>query len=114
MIWQTIMTVLTVALILGGLLFFTGGTVGILRFPDFYTRQHAAGKLETLGLMMVALALALANLHHFTIPEILTSVKILLILFFIFLASPTATHAIVDAGLRAGMQHWRKPHRKER
>jgi multicomponent Na+:H+ antiporter subunit G len=29
-------------------------------------------------------------------------------MFFIFLASPTATHAIVDAGLQAGMRPWTK------
>jgi multicomponent Na+:H+ antiporter subunit G len=39
---------------------------------------------------------------------LLTSVKILLILVFVFLASPTATHAIVDAGVRAGLSPWEK------
>ncbi len=34
-----------------GLIFFTGGTVGIIRMPDFYTRLHPAGKLDTMGLM---------------------------------------------------------------
>ncbi|MFW5635338.1 MAG: cation:proton antiporter, partial [Thermodesulfobacteriota bacterium] len=31
-----------------GLVFFTGGAVGILRMPDFYTRLHPAGKLDTM------------------------------------------------------------------
>jgi multicomponent Na+:H+ antiporter subunit G len=102
------MWIAVVILLAAGLVFFTGGTIGILRLPDFYTRQHAAGKMDTLALMLVTVAVALANLEHFTLHEVLTSLKILLIMFFIFLASPTATHAIVDAGLQAGMRPWTK------
>ena len=89
-----------------GLIFFFGGAVGLLRFPDFYTRLHAAGKLDTLGTLCLALALALANLDHFSLAEIIVSLKITAIVVFMFLASPTATHAIVDAGLRAGLSPW--------
>ncbi|RJX34891.1 MAG: monovalent cation/H(+) antiporter subunit G [Desulfarculus sp.] len=107
------MTVLIVVLLIAGLLFFVGGTVGILRFPDFYTRQHAAGKMDSLGLMLVTLALALGSLHSYSLEEIFTAIKIMLIMLFIFLASPTATHAIVDAGLRAGLRPWTKEQREE-
>ncbi|MEW5912167.1 MAG: monovalent cation/H(+) antiporter subunit G [Thermodesulfobacteriota bacterium] len=107
------MTVITIALLLAGLVFFVGGTVGILRFPDFYTRQHAAGKMDSLGLMMVTLGLALGSLHAYSLDEILVAIKIMLIMLFIFLASPTATHAIVDAGLRAGLRPWTKEQREE-
>jgi multicomponent Na+:H+ antiporter subunit G len=93
-----------------GLIFFFGGAVGILRFPDFYTRLHAAGKLDTLGTLCLALALALANLDHFSLAEIIVSLKIAAIVVFMFLASPTATHAIVDAGLRAGLAPWTREH----
>jgi multicomponent Na+:H+ antiporter subunit G len=54
------------------------------------------------------IALALFNLHHFSLGTVLTSLKIMLILVFVFLASPTATHAIVDAGVRAGLAPWTK------
>ncbi len=91
-----------------GLLFFTGGAVGILRFPDFYSRLHPAGKLDTLGLLLSMIGLALFTLHHFSLGTLLTSLKILLIVVFVFLASPTATHAIVDAGVRAGLAPWTK------
>jgi len=91
-----------------GLFFFTGGAVGILRFPDFYSRLHPAGKLDTLGSLLAMIALALFNLHHFSVGALLTSLKMLLILVFVFLASPTATHAIVDAGVRAGLAPWTK------
>ncbi len=91
-----------------GLFFFTGGSVGILRFPDFYSRLHPAGKLDTLGSLAAMVALALFNLHHLSLGTLLTSAKILLIMVFVFLTSPTATHAIVDAGVRAGLSPWTK------
>ncbi|MBT8328360.1 MAG: monovalent cation/H(+) antiporter subunit G, partial [Desulfofustis sp.] len=37
------MSLLAAILIISGLFFFTGGSIGILRFPDFYSRLHPAG-----------------------------------------------------------------------
>ena len=102
------MDVIVILLLLTGLFFFTGGAIGILRFPDFYSRLHPAGKLDTMGLLLSMTALALFGLHHFSLGALLTSIKILLIVVFVFLASPTATHAIVDAGVRAGLEPWVK------
>ena len=36
-----------------GLVFFLGTAVGMVRFPDFYTRMHAAGKGDTLSTMLM-------------------------------------------------------------
>lgn len=102
------MDIIVCVLLFGGLFFFTGGAVGLLRFPDFYSRLHPAGKLDTLGLLLAMIALALFNLHHFSLGTVLTSLKIILIVVFVFLASPTATHAIVDAGVRADLAPWTK------
>ena len=99
--------IVTVFLIIG-LFFFTGGSIGILRFPDFYSRLHPAGKCDTMGLLFTLGAMALNSLHGFSLPEVLTGLKILLIVVFIFITSPTATHAIVDAGVRAGLSPWLK------
>ena len=44
-----------------GLVFFTAGTVGLLRFPDLRSRLHAVTKADTLGLGFVMAALALAS-----------------------------------------------------
>jgi multicomponent Na+:H+ antiporter subunit G len=99
---------LAIAFILGGLVFFTGGTLGILRFPDFYSRLHPAGKLDTMGALLVLVGLVLYSLFPLTVTSLLTSLKIMLIVVFVFLASPTATHAIVDAGTRAGLEPWKK------
>ena len=85
----------------------------MLRLPDFYTRLHPAGKLDTLGSLLMMTALALFNLHEFTLSTVLTCLKLILIVVFIFLSSPTATHAIVDAGVRAGLGPWTKEEIKE-
>jgi multicomponent Na+:H+ antiporter subunit G len=94
--------------LLFGLVFFAGGGVGILRFPDFYTRLHPAGKLDTAGSLLMIAGMALYNLHDLTLSSVLVSAKMILIVVFIFLSSPTATHSIVDAGMRAGLRPWTK------
>jgi multicomponent Na+:H+ antiporter subunit G len=102
------LNIVVVVLLICGLVFFTGGAIGILRLPDFYTRLHAAGKMDTLGSLLMVMAVALFNLHDFTWLKLVGSVKILLILLFLFILSPTATHGIVDAGVRAGLKPWTK------
>ncbi len=102
------LNIIVIVLLFLGLLFFAGGTIGILRFPDFYTRLHAAGKLDTMGLLVTMIAAALYALHDFSLGALLTSLKILFIVAFVFITSPTATHAIIDAGIRAGLAPWTK------
>jgi multicomponent Na+:H+ antiporter subunit G len=99
--------------LLMGLVFFLGGAVGILRMPDFYSRLHPAGKLDTLGIFAMVAGLVIYNLHHLSLGVVLLSMKMVLIVFFVFLASPTATHSIVDAGMRAGLRPWTKKKEKE-
>ncbi|MEH0023024.1 MAG: monovalent cation/H(+) antiporter subunit G [Desulfobacter sp.] len=100
------MDILVIICLAFGFLFFLGGAVGIIRMPDFYSRLHPAGKLDTLGIMAMVVGLSLYNLHHFTLGTVLLTIKMLLIVFFVFLSSPTATHSIVDAGMRAGLRPW--------
>jgi multicomponent Na+:H+ antiporter subunit G len=95
-------------LLIGGLVFFTGGAVGILRFPDFYSRLHPAGKLDTAGQLLALGAVALYVAKDLSLSNTLTALKIGLIVVFVYITSPTATHAIVDAGVRAGLKPWEK------
>lgn len=103
------MSLLAVIFIVAGLFFFTGGTIGILRLPDFYSRLHPAGKLDTMGVLMSMTGMALYTVQDFSLAAIFTSLKILLIVVFVFITSPTATHAILDAGVRAGLSPWTAP-----
>lgn len=103
------MSILAVIFIVTGVFFFTTSTIGLLRFPDFYTRMHATGKGDTLGTFLTLAGLALYNLDHgFTVAAILVSIKIMFIALFIFIASPTATHAITKAGLDCSLEPWKK------
>ncbi|HEX9873615.1 MAG TPA: monovalent cation/H(+) antiporter subunit G [Deferrimonas sp.] len=97
-----------VLLLVAGVLFFAIGVLGILRFPDFYTRLHAAGKCDSLAAVLVILAVALYNLGDFSLGNVLVSLKILAIAAFVFVASPTATHAITEAALVLGVEPWTK------
>jgi len=108
------MNTVVVLLLITGLFFFAGGAVGIIRFPDFYSRLHPAGKLVTAGLVTAMGGLALYTAGDFTLGSVITALKIILIVVFVFITSPTATHAIVDAGVRAGLTPWQKePGKKE-
>ena len=99
---------LVIILMCSGLVLFLGTTVGLLRFPDFYSRVHAAGKGDTLSTSLLLAGLILFILRDFNGETLLTALKLLLIVFFVFIASPTATHAIIDAGYEARIPYWSK------
>lgn len=99
---------LVIVLFVIGLLSFFSTTIGILRFPDFYSRMHAAGKGDVFSSVALLLGLVVYHFHHPSLGGTLVSVKILMISLFIFLASPTATHAIISAGFNSGVAPWTK------
>ena len=107
------MDIIIVLLSVSGLIFFFATTVGLLRFPDFYSRMHAAGKGDTLSSLIMLMALVLYNFHEFNLASLLVAAKILLIGVFIFMASPTATHAIIDAGYESDIEPWTKEPEEE-
>ena len=108
------MNTIVIILLICGLIFFAGGALGILRFPDFYSRLHPAGKLDTAGLVATMGAFALYSLNPFSLESLATAAKIVLIVVFVFITSPTATHAIVDAGVRAGLEPWKKQNKVDK
>jgi multicomponent Na+:H+ antiporter subunit G len=92
--------VLVISLFVGGGFFLAVSTLGLLRFPDFFTRAHAVGKSETLGALLVLTGLAV---HH---GFALDSVKLFLIVIFIALTNPTGIHTLSRAALRSGVTIW--------
>ena len=104
-----IISILSGVLILAGLVFFFGAAVGLLRFPDFYCRTHAAGKGDTLSSLLVISGFALYQLrdvHDLSHgwPILLVVLKLLAIVVFIYLTSPTSTSALADAGWEDGIE----------
>ena len=79
-------------LLLGSFLILTGG-IGLLRFPDFYTRMHAAGVTDTLAAAMILVGLMLQS------NELLVISKLVLILLMTIFISPVASHALAKAAL---------------
>ena len=104
-----ILSILSAVLMITGAFFFFTASIGLLRFPDFFTRMHAAGKGDTLGAFLMLSGMALYDLNAgFTLFAFLVSVKVMLIAVFIFIANPTACHAITKAALDAGVTPWTK------
>ncbi|MBU1700230.1 MAG: monovalent cation/H(+) antiporter subunit G [Candidatus Eisenbacteria bacterium] len=94
------MNILAVILIIGGVFFLTVGSLGVIRLPDFYSRTHAVGKSDTLGLLLAMAGLAIYHGWH------IDSLKILLVAVFVGLSNPTASHALARAALRKGLAPW--------
>jgi multicomponent Na+:H+ antiporter subunit G len=95
----------SIPFLLGGFFFFVAATVGLLRFPDFFCRLHATGKGDTLAVLLSLIGLSIYEGFS------LTSLKILFIAVFMFLAQPTSTHAISRAAMRCGLEPWTRERR---
>ena len=83
--------------IFAGAVFCLIGAVGILRLPDVYSRMHSAGITDTLGALLILLGLL--PLAGFTI----AGAKLIFILLFLWMTSPTATHALARAADHGGV-----------
>lgn len=88
--------------IFGGLFFFLVGTIGILRFPDVLTRVHSAAKCDTLGALLCLTGLIIFNGFN------ILSLKLLLVLIFIWITNPTATHLIGKAEYYKNKLHYKQ------
>ena len=88
----------SVILLMIGSFFVVGGAVGTMRFPDFYSRLHSAGVTDTLGAILILVGLM------FLTGWTLITVKLIFIGLFLFITGPTATHAIANAALTAGLR----------
>ncbi len=100
--------ILVTVLIATGIFVLACGVIGILRLPDFYTRMHAAGKTDSLGAVLMTVGFALYNGQSLVLADLLVSLKILFIAVFIFIASPTATHAVMQTAIALGVKPWSK------
>jgi len=93
-----VMDVLSAVFLAVGSLLLLSGAVGLLRFPDFYTRIHATSVSETLGAALMLIGLML--LAEFGI----VLFKLLFILLFLLITCPTASHAMARAAQHGGLK----------
>lgn len=85
-----------------GCFLFIVASVGVIRFPDFYTRMHAAGKTDTLGQTFILVGLIIYA------GASLVSIKLLIIMGLIYIINPTATHFLAKAAYTRGVEPWTK------
>ncbi len=91
----------TVLLIAGGI-FFLAGTLGLLRFPDIYTRLHALTKADNVGLGLVVAGFALQA------ESLAAAGKLLLIWVFVLLAGASVAHLVAVAARQRGIKLWKR------
>ena len=92
-----LLDVLSWIALMSGVAFCVLGAVGLLRMPDFWARTHAAGLTDTLGAGLILVGLM------FQAGISLVTIKLLMILGFLYVASPTAGHALFRAAHARGV-----------
>jgi multicomponent K+:H+ antiporter subunit G len=91
---MTAETIVSIALLIGA--FFTlVGSIGLVRFPDFYSRLHAPTKASTLGLG----AFLVASLIHFGMGSGNASLHEPLVILFLFMSAPVSAYLLAKAAL---------------
>lgn len=98
-----VLDILSWAFLLTGSFFVITGGIGLLRLPDFYSRIHAAGLTDTIGSWFILIGLILQAGWN------LVAVKLILILIFLILTSPLASHALAKAAFLRGLKPLQGP-----
>lgn len=99
---MSIIDIFTVLLLLAGAIFFLAGTIGLLRFPDVYTRLHALTKADNLGLGLLLAGLALQAESWMVVA------RLLLIWLLILLASSSVAHLVARTAQQRGIKLWKR------
>ena len=87
-------------LLVAGAFFMLVGSIGIIRLPDFYARTHAATNVDTLGIFLFVIGLAVKEGAQ------LVTLKLVIVALFILLVNPVGTHALASSALAYGLKPW--------
>ncbi|MCQ2359780.1 MAG: monovalent cation/H(+) antiporter subunit G [Phascolarctobacterium sp.] len=82
------------------LIFFAGSAIGMLRLPDFYSRIHASGNSETMGITLGFIGLMI---HE---GATLTTVKMGFVFLLLFIGNPIGSHILAKAVYKTGTPVW--------
>ena len=93
---------LAACLLIFGAVFFLAGTLGLLRFPDVYTRLHALTKSDNVGLGLIIAGLAVQAESWFVVA------KLLITWLLVLLAGSSVAHLIANGAMRRGIRPWRQ------
>ncbi|WP_198673756.1 monovalent cation/H(+) antiporter subunit G [Algibacillus agarilyticus] len=92
-----ILETLSIIFLVLGAFFSITGAIGLFRFPDFFTRVHAASITDSIATLLIIIGLILRTDFG------LIAVKLLFILIFLLLTSPTASHALAKSARHGGL-----------
>lgn len=95
-ILSQITTYLSWVCMLGGIFFLLAGSIGLIRFPDFWSRLHAVSIMDSAGVILFILGMMLHSGLN------LITVKLAIIGIFLFITGPTASHAVANAAFVSG------------
>jgi len=95
---EILLDVLSWIFLLAGSLFALAGGIGVLRMPDLFTRLHASGVTDTMGAGLILTGLMFQGGIS------LVTVKLIILLAFVWFASPVSTYALARAALATGQE----------
>tara|TARA_A100001011_G_C14115253_1_gene758779 strand:- start:233 stop:595 length:363 start_codon:yes stop_codon:yes gene_type:complete len=98
MIFESILEILSGLFIILGSLLVLIGAIGFFRFPEFWSRLHAASVIDSGGMILIVAGMCLYS------GLTLVTVKLIFIAIFLIITGPTATHAIANAALISGLR----------
>lgn len=93
-----VLDILTWIFLIGGSFFSIVGGIGIVRLPEFFSRLHGGGVTDTLGAGLIVVGLMIHEGFS------LVTIKLLMILFFLLVTSPTSCHALAKSALAQGVE----------
>ncbi|UTW44216.1 monovalent cation/H(+) antiporter subunit G [bacterium SCSIO 12696] len=92
-----ILDIVSSILLIAGVFFGFSGAVGLFKFPDFFTRVHAASVTDSIAAILVISGLLLQTSFD------LNTAKLVFILLFLMITSPTASHALAKSARHGGL-----------
>lgn len=87
--------------LVGGALFALAGSVGLVRFPDFYTRVHA----PTMGLTLGVGGTLIGSVIYFSVTQGALTLHELMISMFLFITAPVSGHMMTKAAIHLQVKH---------
>ena len=96
-----LLDIVTWIFLLAGSFFAIVGAIGIVRLPEFFSRLHGGGITDTLGAALIIIGLFFQSPEH---GGILVVTKLVMILFFLLVTSPTSCHALAKSALSQGLK----------
>ena len=93
-----VLKIISWILLISGSIFSMIGGLGIVRLPEFYSRLHGGGITDTLGASLIIFGLM------FQAGSFLVAIKLLMILFFLLVTSPTSCHALAKSAMNQGVR----------